>query len=69
MVNFGNFAKPEFWVQTVLPDRSFLIRQKLVENAKSENLKWDTFDNFQTLCTLYKKAPLGTRENHPGSPR
>ena len=30
----GQFLKPEAYGQTVLPDRSILIGQKLVENAK-----------------------------------
>ena len=37
MVHFGEFlpfGKPEACGQTVLPDRSVLIVQKLVENAK-----------------------------------
>ena len=32
----------------MLPDRSLLIGQKLVENAKNE--KCDNLSNFQTLC-------------------
>ena len=34
MVNLASFWKTEACGQTVLPDRSVLIRQKLVENAK-----------------------------------
>ena len=50
MVNFGEFLKT--WSlrsagQTVLPDRSIWIRQKLVENA---TIEWDIFGDFQTLC-------------------
>ena len=37
MVNCGEILKPEVCGQTVLPDRSLLIRQKLVENTKSQN--------------------------------
>ena len=33
----------------MLPDRSFLIGQKLVENAKIEKFKCDIFGDFQTL--------------------
>ena len=33
----ASFLKPEACGQTELPDRSVLIRQKLVENAKIEN--------------------------------
>ena len=40
-----SFWKPEVCGQTVFPDRSVLIGQKLVENAKIENFKcaenWD----------------------------
>ena len=39
MVHFGEFLRPEAGGQTVLPDRSILIGQKLVENAKIENIK------------------------------
>ena len=35
--------------QIVLPDRSHLIGQKLLENAKIEKLKCDIFSYFQTL--------------------
>ena len=35
--------------QTVLPDRSILIGQKLVENAKIEKSKGDILGNFQTM--------------------
>ena len=35
--------------QTVLPERSILKEQKLVENAKIENLEWDILGCFQTL--------------------
>ena len=34
----------------MLPDRSVLIGQKLVENAKIEKLKCDILGDFQTLC-------------------
>ena len=44
-----SFCKPEACGQTALPDRSLLIGQKLVENAKIENLKCDILSNFQTL--------------------
>ena len=36
--------------QTVLPDRSILIRQKLVKNAKIQKLKCDILGDFQILC-------------------
>ena len=34
----------------MLPDKSVFIGQKLVENAKIQNLKCDIFGDFQTLC-------------------
>ena len=34
----------------MLPDRSVLIEQKLVENAKIPKFKCDILSNFQTLC-------------------
>ena len=34
----------------MLPDGSILIWQKLVENAKIENLKCDILSDFQTFC-------------------
>ena len=34
----------------MLQDRSLLIGQKLVENAKIEKFKRDFFCDFQTLC-------------------
>ena len=37
-------------IYTVLPDRSLLIGQKLVKNAKIENFKGDILVNFQTMC-------------------
>ena len=33
----------------MLPDKSFWIGQKLVENAQIEKLKCDILSNFQTL--------------------
>ena len=46
---FASFWKPEACGQTVLPDRSLLIGQKLVENAKIQKFKCDILSNFQTL--------------------
>ena len=46
MVYFGTFLKPESCGQTVLPDRSILKGQKLVENAKVEKLKCDILGDF-----------------------
>ena len=47
------FWKPEACGQTVLPDRSFLIRQKLMGNAKIEELKCDILSHFHTLWYDY----------------
>ena len=35
--------------QTVLPDRSIWIGQKLAGNVK---FKWDNLGNFQTVCSF-----------------
>ena len=48
----ASFWKPEACGQTVLPDRSVLIGQKVVENAKIEKFKCDILGDFQTLCTV-----------------
>ena len=45
----ASFWKPEACGQTVLPDRSVLIGQKLMENAKIEKFKCDILSNFQTM--------------------
>ena len=50
MVNLASFWKPEACGQTELPDRSVLIGQKLVENAKIEKFRCDILGDFQTLC-------------------
>ena len=34
----------------MLPDRSILNGQKMLENANFENFKGDILDNFQTMC-------------------
>ena len=47
MVYLGEFRKSQS--QTVLPDISILKEQKMVENAKIENLEWDILGCFQTL--------------------
>ena len=51
MVNFGEFLKSWIFGQTVLPDRSILIGQKLVENGKLQKFKCDILSNFQTMCS------------------
>ena len=64
----ASFRNPEACGQTVLPDRSVLIGQKLVENAKNEKFKCDILSNFQTMCF---GCILGILEDHliPSSPR
>ena len=42
--------KSEDYGQTVLPDKSLLIGQKLMANAKIVKFKWDIFGYFQTMC-------------------
>ena len=49
MVNLAIFLKNEACGQTELPDRSVLIGQKLVENAKIPKLKCDILRDFQTM--------------------
>ena len=44
MVNLASFWKPEAGGQTVLPDRPFLIGQKLGGNAKTEKLQMRHFE-------------------------
>ena len=46
----ASFRKPEACGQTVLPDRTILIGQKLVENAEIQKFKCDILGDFQTLC-------------------
>ena len=51
----ASFWKPEACGQTELPDRSVLIGQKLIENAKIQKFKCDILGDFQTLwCCLYE---------------
>ena len=45
----ASFWKSEACGQTVLPDGSVLIGQKLVENAKIQKFKCDILSNFQTM--------------------
>ena len=54
-----SFWKPEACGQIVLPDRSFLIGQKLVENVKVEKLKWDILGDFQTLWKDTSQTAVG----------
>ena len=48
----ASFWKPEACGQTVLPDMSVLIGQKLVENAKMQKFKCDILSNVQTMCAI-----------------
>ena len=48
-VLFKNGKTAQFGGQTVLPDRSVLIGQKLVENAKIQTFKCDNLSNFQKM--------------------
>ena len=50
------FWKPETCGQVVLPDRSLLIAQKLVENAKFLKLKCNILRNFQTMWRCSKSV-------------
>ena len=57
MVNLASFWKPQACGQTVLPGRSVLIGQKLVENAKIQmrhifcNWNWGWFGRNRRLIT------------------
>ena len=44
----------------MLPDRSVLIRQKLVENTKIQKFKCDIFGDFQTLCIQFEEKLQNT---------
>ena len=46
MVNLASFWKPEACAQTVLPDRSLLIGQKLMKNDRIEKFKCDILSDF-----------------------
>ena len=48
----ASFWKPEACGQTVLPDRSILIGQKLMENAKIEKFKCDILGDFSNTVLL-----------------
>ena len=51
---WANFCKPEACGQTVLPDRSILIGQKLVENAKIQTMWKLVVHNTFTIENLVK---------------
>ena len=52
MVHFGEFLKPKACGQTELPDKSVLIGQKLVENAKIKKIR--SFQIFVFLFTVFE---------------
>ena len=59
----ASFWEPKACDQTVLPDRSVLIGQKLAENAKIQSFKFDTLSNFQTMWIreyLFQESYLST---------
>ena len=45
-LKMASFCKSEACGQTVLPDRSVLIGQKLVENAKIQKIQMRHFEQF-----------------------
>ena len=51
-VDLGKFWKPKDFGQTVLPDRSLLIRQKVVENAKVEKIEMRHFQSFSNTVVV-----------------
>ena len=57
----ASFWKPKACGQTVLPDRSFLIGQKLVENGKIQKFKCDILSNFQTMWPYWSSLQNYTR--------
>ena len=51
----ASFWKPEACGQTVLPDRSVFIGQKLMENAKNQKFMWDIlmiFNHCTVICII-----------------
>ena len=50
----ASFWKPEACGQTVLPDRSVLIGQKLVENAEIKKFKCDILGDFQNTVQKFE---------------
>ena len=56
MVNLASFWKTEACGQTVLPDKSVLIEQKLVENAKiKKNFNATFWVIFKQCASMDKK--------------
>ena len=54
MVNLASFWKTEACGQTVLPDMSVLIGQKLVENAKTQKFKCAFWVIFKQCACIVK---------------
>ena len=52
MDNFGEFLKTYFCGQTVLPDRSILLGQKLVESATF----WEIFKHCELMFGLLSQT-------------
>ena len=50
MFTLASFLKPKACDQTMLPNKSTLKGQKLVENVKIENFKCDNSGDFHTMC-------------------
>ena len=58
MVNLASFWKTEACGQTVLPDMSVLIRQKLAENAKIQKFQMRHFEWFSNNMLVLVKNVL-----------
>ena len=54
----ASFSKPEACGQTVLPDRSVSIRQKLVGNAKIQKFKCDILSCANVNFESYRKGRI-----------
>ena len=59
MFNLTSYWKPQACGQTALPDKSIVIGQKLVENAKIENLKCDIIGDFYSQSRVQKLNSKG----------
>ena len=60
MFNLTSYWKPQACGQTALPDKSIVIGQKLVENAKIEKLKCDDIlGDFSTESRVQKLNSKG----------
>ena len=54
IVHFGEFSKIWSLQSTLLPDRSVLIGQNLVENDKIQEFKCDILSDFQSMWQCWK---------------